>query len=124
MSVWLTVWGLCPIVWETSGLSSLQLLIGLIFILVLVRERCDAITYYINKANLASTPRPTPPKGEFKDKARRLAVATGKDCRGKAGAAGPFHRPQPSYLPAATMHVPRLSSCPLNTSFTQIAEYL
>lgn len=35
--------------------------------------------FYINKANLASMPRPKPPKGQFKGEARRLAVTTHRD---------------------------------------------
>lgn len=41
---------------------------------------------YINKANLASMPRPKPTKGQFKGEARRLAVTTHRDSRRKAGA--------------------------------------
>lgn len=76
-------------------------------ILILVRERDDAITFYINKASLASTPRPKPTKGQFNEgEARRLAVTTRRDSRRKAGATALLCTTSlaPS-LPAAT-HVP------------------
>lgn len=63
--------------------------------------------FYINKANLASTPRPKPTKGQLnKGEARRLAVTTHRDSRRKAGAKALLYVTSlaPS-LPAAT-HVP------------------
>lgn len=50
-------------------------------ILIFVGERQDAITFYVNKANLASTPRPETTKGQFKGEARRLAGTTRRDSR-------------------------------------------
>lgn len=41
--------------------------------------------FYMNKANLASMPRPKPTKEQFKGEARRLAVTTHRDSRRKAG---------------------------------------
>lgn len=59
--------------------------------LIFVGERLDAITFYVNKANVASTPRPKTTKGE----AKRLAVTISGDNRRKAGAPGaPVARPQ------------------------------
>lgn len=55
-------------------------------ILTLGRGRHYAITFHINKANLASMPRPKPTKGQFKGEAKRLAVITHRDSRKKAGA--------------------------------------
>lgn len=94
------MWSLCPTVRETSGLVCTVApdLFHFYLILIFIGERQDAITFYINKANLASTPGSKTTKGQFKGEARRLAVTTSRDSRRKVGATGaPVGRPQPSY---------------------------
>lgn len=106
---------LSPTVKGTFRLSSLQLLIyfNLGLILILVRERQDVFTFYINKASKSSPRRPNQPRGSLRVRPGGW-LSPGK-AEGTAG-----ERQEPREQPPRRDHSPpmqnKLSSFPLGAA--------
>ena len=99
-------------------------------ILILVRERQDALAFYINKADLTSTRRPSQPANQGAVKrVRPGGCLEGQEERARSHWSSPLQRPQPSYANKLGSFppccCPRQSPASLDTTpFTQRVEDL
>lgn len=107
---------LSPTAKGTFRLSSLQLLIyfNLGLILILVRERQDVFTFYINKASQSSPRRPNQPRGSLRVRPGGClspGKAEEQQEKGRSHGSTPLQRPQPSYAKQAQL-LPSGGCCP------------